>query len=63
MLDTVPALPNFNQPQITATRSYLVQFGETAGYSLAEFDEALNPDSERPVEEIEEMIQAIWDAI
>jgi hypothetical protein len=44
-------------------RSYLKEFGETAGYTLQEFEGNLDPRAEVPEHEIDEMLQNIFDAI
>ena len=44
-------------------RSYIVEFGETAGFTLAEFDGVLDPRSEVPLDEQDDMLQLIFDFI
>ena len=63
MLDFIPALPGFNSAEIELCYRYLREHGEVAGYSALEFAQTLNPDTEVPVNEIEQMVQAVFDEI
>lgn len=63
MLDCIPTLPSFNTSDIELCHRYLREHGEVAGYSLLEFEQTLNPETEVPVNEIEQMVQAVFDEI
>lgn len=62
-LDHIPALPNFTSSIIRICHDHVRHHGEVAGFSLTEFEQNLNPDSEVPANELEEMLQAVWDEI
>lgn len=48
---------------VKLARAYVLEHGTVAGFTLAQFDAALDDDSEVPLRDREDMVQAIYDQI